>query len=409
MTQDKNKLGLEAPKFDPSTLVTNSFQHVAGADAAGPPPFATPPEAAADPAAENKLPLPVGAPVMIDPAMLTPLERAELTKIGWQEGTPVPSTLPQQLDVIRQEQLQQEQIRSTAEATDVTNMPPPANPSDVPPLTMPPRQQLDELSPAHRQAISEALTEAQAQQRQQHAEATMFPGGAGVGVREAAMGVTHKRVEVADDREQDEYETTGEPKRELPPAGASASSTAGKTNALERCPHCDWDLQRRDSVEVTDEHKRNFLQAQLGGIPWQHVYSTLGGQLSITVRQLLAVEVDKVYTQVHAEHRRGTIQSPTDFWEQISRYRMCLQIVDVRSEQNLSEFPESYDAWGGELMVGDPTTLPQISAQVYNRVIHTESLHRILATTVATFNRLTARLEANVNRPDFWEPTGSPT
>ena len=163
-----------------------------------------------------------------------------------------------------------------------------------------------------------------------------------------------------------------------------------------------------DPVDPNDNDKQTFMQCVLGGQTWKKVYSLMDDQLAVTIRQLTPAEVDACFQQTHSERNRGLHPEPSDFYEQLLRYRMCLQLVDVRSGENLIPFPESMDTWEGVAVDPDPTTLPQIMKDVYAKVIHTESMNRILSTMTAKFNRLVSKLEVNVESPDFWKETKSP-
>jgi hypothetical protein len=58
---------------------------------------------------------------------------------------------------------------------------------------------------------------------------------------------------------------------------------------------------------------------------------------------------------------------------------------------------------------GEDTIVRQIRDYIYANVLRTETLVRLVAATVADFNRLVTKLEANAANPDFWEATSSAT
>lgn len=394
------------PKFDPTQIPEGgSFGRVnEDPPAEG---FSQPPPATPDPSPgmQGQLPLPSGH--IVSAASLTAHERKMLESVGWQPGKPIPGNLPEILAEVQQQARQ--------ESYDTQSMPPPGDPSQVPPLKMPAEQRLEEMSPQDQARIKAALAEAE--QLAARGPQQFQPGGQGVG--DAAAGVVHRQVDmgptVADDRQSDAY-ASGEPKHRAPTPDATAetqqaahqSQTALPQGGPKHCPHCSWDLAMPDPVEPTAADKQSFLGAILGSKPWQRSYELLDGKLSITFRQLTPDEVDLCYTQVYAERRKGKVDTMMDFWEQLTRYRSCLQLVDFRSGEDLVRFPTSIEEWGGATS-SEATPLPQIMQQIRSEVVKTESLQRIVSTTAARFNRLAAKLEANIETPDFWEATESPT
>jgi len=156
-----------------------------------------------------------------------------------------------------------------------------------------------------------------------------------------------------------------------------------------------------DGIEVLDSDKLSFLQATLGNVPWQRLFSLMNGNLQVTLRQLRPSEVDACFEQSFYE-RDNLGLDQMSFLEQINRYRLVLQLVDVRSGDKLETFPHDLAGWGGGRENNNPTILPQILSQVYEKVMGTESINRILSLAVGNFNRLVMKLEANIENPDFW-------
>jgi hypothetical protein len=400
------------PKFDPTVLTEeqSSFRKVQedGTAAMGQPqaqPTAFP---TAPPGVTGQMPMPTG--VAITPASLTPMEKQALEKLGWKEGDAIPGNLPQLLQEVQNQNLRQ--------ATDLAHMPPPGDPSEVPPLQMPEMQSLEDLQPQDQQRIRMALDQAKI-------DAARAPDSfepAGPGVQDAAAGVVHRSVNIGstpviDDRQSPTY-ANGEPKRpdaanDPPPPPQPAPQPARPATAAKpqpaKCPHCEWDLSMPDEVVPTDDDKRSFAQAILGGIRWKKDYSLLNGQLLLVVRQLAPAEVDACYSQTFHDQKNGRIENRLDFWETINRYRMMLQLVQFRSGENLVTLPEAIEEWGQGSSPAEPTALRDISATVNEQVLTSEALHRIVRSTIAEFNRLSAKLEVMVTRSDFWEATGRST
>lgn len=342
-------------------------------------------------------PLPVGMPMRVDAKGLTPMEKENLLQIGWKPGDPIPDNLAEQVAAL--------QIQAKREATDISTMPPPAAP-DLPPLKMPKEIDIAQLPDQERAKLQAALKEvgdtatAMEEARKNAPPPTVSPG-----VRNAAMGIVDREVKIEDDLKETREERINETKSDtaIPESGTTTQDQA------KLCPHCSYDLSRPDDTEVTEPDKQTFLQATLGNVPWVKAFSLLNDQLHVTIRQLRPVEVDACYMQGHHEADTGKHKTAADFWEQVNRYRMVLQLTDLRSAQNITSFPNSLEDWGGKPEDPNPTTLPEILSQVYEKAIMTESVNRILFGTIQRFNRLVAKLEANVENSDFWKATDSQT
>lgn len=385
------------PKRNPilDNLPRSSFQAV------GQPNLQNPNQPAHDNAGiQGAPPLPTGHPVSIDPASLTPTERAGLESIGWREGQPIPSNLAEQIALMK--------AQIAAETTNPEMMPPPtAEDGTLPPaLEMPPETDIDDLSPEHRAMLQQELKNAGKQMDAMQQSSNLEPMTSDQGVKNAAAGVVDKTIPINDDREE---------WREGLKKPPETSRTTD--NSLKVCPHCEWDLNVQDPIEATDTDKHNFLQAVLGGINCQKIYELFDGAMQITVRQLTPFELDACYKQVYYENDKESFSTHFDFLEQVMRYRISLQIVDIRSTVGkIYDAPETLDEWskkfpipveaveeGKEPPKPSPTSLPQISKYVYYDVLKTESLVRIASKVVNEYNRLISKLEVMIDSSDFWK------
>lgn len=362
----KQEIGLDPPARNPvlDQLPHSSFQAVKGAQPAAP---------------HVGPPLPLGKPVTLN--NLTPTEQQHLESLGWKAGDPIPGNLP---DAIAHEQEQAKRA-----ATDTSTMPPPARP-DIPPLEMPDEVSIDQLPEHQKQNLKDVLATAgeQYEALKAGAPSSILPG-AEQGVQAAAAGRTDREILVEDDREEK----------------AAEAATAG--DLPQTCPHCSWNLKIEDSVAVTDEDKNTFLIATLGGQPWQKSYDLFGGAMQVTVRMLRPYEVDECYKQARADQNKNLEDSYDEFLEMLMRYRLCLQLVDVRTGNDVKSFKSDLNEWGA-LAESEVTLLPRITQSVYRQVIQTESVNRILSNVMGDFGRLVAKLEVQVENSDFWSGTSSP-
>lgn len=410
-----------------------SFQYVPGADgrqpAAEPPQFAGPPEEIRQqvPGGPNSLPLPVGRPVAVNAATLTPKERADLEAIGWKPGMAIPSNLAEWID------------KAKKEATDPNLMPPPTDPATAP-LKMPEIIDIKDLPESKRLELEQVLQQAELQRKQMQQEAASMPQQPAQGVAEAIRAAEGgaRRIEIDDDvsnqppkppqkpvpdlnkpirqqlqekqdyaRAQEEYAAAqAQAAESKPEPGTSTTPQPVAETAPERkqCPNCSWDLNSDDVIDISDQDRQNFLAATLGGKPFQKVFEMLGGSLQITIRSLQYAEVDACYRQCYDDRNNNQIANTNDFIEQLNRYRLCLQLVEIRSGEDLIRFPESLEAWGG---TGDHQSLPAIFEQVFGDALKSETMTRMVTKCMARFNRVLARLEANCDNENFWKATGS--
>jgi len=338
--------------------------------------FRVPPPAQSIPGVQGTLPLPVGRPVRVTRPL--PEEAAILTQLGWKPGDAIPVDMAKHIAAASKD--------AQAEVSDPARIPLPV-PPDTPPVTMPPPIDLGALPPASREALRAVVADAN------------VPGPAatmqmGQGVAEAMQAAAHPTLDVVDDRK--------------PPLAADtpAADTAGGTTETTECPHCGWDLHMADAFPITETDKRNFLQAMLGGVPFQKLYDLLGGQLQITFRTLRPAEVDLVYKQVYVDRQRGEILFDRDFYEKMARYRMATQLVDFRTPEMIHDFPPTLteEDWG-KMPEGEDTIVKYAYDEALKTVLKTESILRLVAATEANFNRLVAKLEAHADDPSFWEAT----
>lgn len=341
--------------------------------------------------ASGQSPLPVGQPMQISGSQLTPMERDTLERVGWKDGDPVPGDMANQLD---------EAVSAAMDSVKQEKLPLPGDPA-TPPLQMPDRVNMDELPPEAQARLKAGLQEAiEQQQRREEQQGPVMPGGPGVAA--AAAGIADREIFLEDDRGQ-------QPDQPQPAAAGTA------TDIPKFCDHCGWDQSMPDPQEPDQTERHSFLAALLGRKPWQKTYDLADGELQLTVRMLHPEEVDAIYIQTYAEREAGKYNSPLEFMEGVNRYRIALSIVELRMADDLVKFPESLEGWEIDKMMRseedraeDPVGLALILQQLYEDVLNTESWIRIASKTVNSFNRLVAKLEANIDRPDFWKGTAPP-
>ena len=135
------------------------------------------------------------------------------------------------------------------------------------------------------------------------------------------------------------------------------------------------------------------------------------------IRSLRAEEVDVCYQQCHIERKRGELEADVDFWRQLTQYRFCLQLAEVRSSQSIAELPTTLVEWNGgyslpsrlQMAPDEDTIVKKIRDHVYTQVLEAETLVRLVGDTTAQFNALVKKLEDNAANADFWVATPSAT
>jgi len=372
------------------------------------PAFSVPPPAKPVPGVTGNPPLPPGKPVGVD-LQSTGLTADDYTEEelqtlrtipGWEPGMPIPDNLQQILAEVAHE--------ARGDTTDPNKIPLPVR-ADTPPLRVPEPVDIGQLPPDKQQEILAGLDRAQAA-AQAAAEPDSMIDSAGPGVNEAISGQGVREVQVINDTGQDTYAGTDVPQGPppTPPSGMdqpAGSRTGAQDPLIGECPHCGWDLKEPDPIQPEIADKQRYLVAISGGIGYQKPYELFGGKMTLIVRELMPDEVDQIFKEVWHQRSQGKINTPQEFFELSTRYRVCLQLVSLVTADTSNTFPENLGEWGGTIGKGQVTVLPGILGQVYEKALKTESLLRVITKVVGNFNRLVAKLEDNWHRPDFWEGT----
>jgi len=356
--------------------------------------FQTPPAGRA----KNRMPLPPGE-IVKAVGGYTDEELATLRTIpDWTPEKGVPSNLPDLLEPVRQTQ---EEI---AEDMDLNHMSPPV-PMDTPPLKVPRAVDISKLPPDEQERILGGMREAeQASARRSADQASLVqnlaPGASGI--NEAISGRNVRDIDITDDRKDATYAGTDTTK-----TTGDSSRTGGTGSLLKQCPHCHWELNQPDIPDPDIADRQLYLQSLLGEQPFQKQYRLLGGALTITFRELSPREIDLCYKQAHLMRKAGKLDSYEDFFEVLTRFRICLQLVQLGTPETVHNFPTSAAEWAGSEPVETPTetVLPRIEESLYADVIKTETLNTLVGGELSRFNRLLAKLAANSHNENFWSAT----
>lgn len=212
---------------------------------------------------------------------------------------------------------------------------------------------------------------------------------------------------------------------------ASQDASAGPTDTgvvqgPAACPHCGWDMHVADVPEPPHSEKMAFLHTFLGGVPYVKEVKLFDGTVELTFRTLTVRELELVYRQAFRDKENGKFQgSELDYWTQLNRYRLVLQLQryrhnapggfdhDLADGYSLEANPAAVGVWvtpetEAGIKAGD-TGLPAIDEYVTEKVLKTEAVFAVVNKACADFNRLAAKMEAMADNSDFWKPTAQPS
>jgi len=331
----------------------------------------------------SNLPLPPGRPMRVQ--RLTDTEREQLEELGWRDGEPIPENLPQLLAEAMAE--------AQTSAYDIGQMPLPVSP-DQPPLRQPPSVPLEQATPERMRRVRSLFAEAA--QTSTVAEDPIRPaqGPIAPGVMAAIQASSQPNIEVDMDVEPNKLAA------EIAEGTTEEKDQTGALDKVTKCRNCGFSDLAADPIKPSAEDLESFVESTLALTPWQKCYSCLGGKLQVTIRQVSPAELDLCFNQVHSEQRANKTMDP---YEQLTRYKACMQLVDIRTTEWSADFPQSIEAW--KQKIGDvESPLVAIQQYVYDRIFKSEGLHRIVGQLINDFELLAKRMEENVRNANFWKP-----
>jgi hypothetical protein len=177
---------------------------------------------------------------------------------------------------------------------------------------------------------------------------------------------------------------------------------------ITHCPHCHWDLKRPDPTDPSDDDKRNYLVATLGGPGHRFTREAalLGGTVRVSYRELTGTEADVALTQIADDVRSGRVVGDGEWWQKLMDYRMA-QAIDYIDVQGVGRVHEGVDLDEIESDDGHLTAYPALVAHLLTTVLHGEGLRRAVGQGFMRFQRLCEKLESNADSEAFWEGIGS--
>jgi hypothetical protein len=378
-------------------------------------------------------PLPVGK--LSRKPSLTDLERQTVEAVGWPADQPLPDGAAAVI---------QEAVTDALASADEAHLPLPVDPS-TPKIKVAPPVALSQLPPERRKKILADLAEMALTEKQQKESAEkearrslLAQAGRVPGLGEAMTAARQvagegPTLEVEDD--------SGLPPQPPPPARprqpeaddadaerafredepARGPSETGADPRPAFCPHCDHDLSVESVPEPEYGEKMTFLHSVLGQRCYTRDYPLFGGQVTATLRTITVRELDACFKQAFFDVHKRPEATQLDFYEAVNRYRFMLQLQRLRGPDFDHDLPDGLspeDNPGAVATYAVPegwapeeggTALPLVEKHVVENVLKTETLFRVCNTACRQFNRAVAKMEALVDKSDFWKPTGAPS
>lgn len=285
---------------------------------------------------------------------------------------------------------------------------------------------LQEIAKAKGKTLDEVLIEAGHKPVKQQ---TNTPQDDEVAVFEAAKPEPVAKEEVP------VVEAEKQPEPELPPPAPEEEENnepeqiPGMATMRSVCSHCGWDQAISPIPEPDHSDKLIFLQAILGQKVFSKRFLLFNNNLRITFRSLTVREIDALYTETFKAQKAGLIETASDYYEYLNRQRLYLQLIGVSSNQTALHItlpdgytkethPDAESYWDDFLAkenlyvkgkeTEDNSLMQKVQDYVLSHVLKTEHLQRTINHTCARFNRLVAKLEANVDNENFWSKTEPP-
>lgn len=377
----------------------------------------------------NLPPIPTGTMVMTDNT------RAQLRKLGWKDGDPLPGDLNVQITEI--------QRRIEAEVAAASpNVPPnykPVKPGKI--------VDISELPPEYQEELRQSIVNAKAHmvayeeyQARQNKIESMIPEGAAPSVaqaiRENAAAAFMPSASVAPIRtpeamvtealppgdgrkvgsvdgispvfaqlEQAKQAQAASKQPEAPaPEPPAPEPSAGGELPLSHCPRCLHDLRLTIDVVPTEADKLTFTAGLLGGQRFVKEYSHLGNNLTMTFRSLTVRERQMVNQQLTYDIDAGKIRGDAEYFLALMEYRMIMELASLASADGKMTkiVPEIKTIPYEPPADGSPETpLVPMKEWFYDEIVNTESLQHMVSTQYREFQRLVEVLEARSKEEGF--------
>jgi hypothetical protein len=348
----------------------------------------------------------------IDQKTLSTRDRELLDRMDWPESAPIPANIHaiQRAAVEEYNARIQELVQSGQQ------------------VAPPPVVDFRNLPPEHRQRIVDGVSQAKTllQQQQQAAAASGPRPGAQMDpsvaetIRQIEENAARQAATAFQPPQQQPFVPPIAPPVTVPLSAVQPASVASQTPALTdsepgtgatdsgtgatdpgNCPHCGWDLKRKEPAQPTDAQKREFLAHVLvPGRRYEEATSLLGGQLQVVFRSLTTNEIGTINRQIAEHLRRQIFNGDVEVLARMVDYRLILSMRSL-VVQGLVR----YEAPAIESVQHDrdePTPLPALLDHVQSTVLASEAIRRAVGKAHNAFRQTYDRLTDSVADPNFF-------
>lgn len=185
---------------------------------------------------------------------------------------------------------------------------------------------------------------------------------------------------------------------------------AGGLLPITRCPRCLWNMAHSFEAEPTEEDRRTFVAAILGGKRFRKQYGVMGNKFRVTFRSMTTAESDLVFRQLRLDQLRGIILGDADYFGRLTMYRLACMVDNIAQGDGtiIADVPPIMDIPYDEPEFGTPeqTRLLPLLEWFNAEICKTESMRHIVAQQHRDFQRIVEALETQTSDPSFWEEIG---
>jgi hypothetical protein len=191
---------------------------------------------------------------------------------------------------------------------------------------------------------------------------------------------------------------------------ASPAMDAGllSANAVNNCPHCGWDVNKSELVEIAENDKFDFVQSILGGKRFKKVYEIFGGALRITFRTLTTAESDMAYKQIILDAQNDVqskiIGDTSFYWKTLMAYRCIMAVEKIDSSQGVTEIPPISEIEADAEKASDlrNTKVAALFDDMVEQIMPTELMRNTVTHIYTEFQSLCEKLQVMAESKDFW-------
>lgn len=189
------------------------------------------------------------------------------------------------------------------------------------------------------------------------------------------------------------------PKLDPQQVADDAAPQTGDTHT--NCVRCHWPVAKPFNVEATEDDKRRFIIAILGGERFHKQYELLGGAVKLKLRSLTVPEVTMLNVQLGYMVQTGQIVGNLEYSHHGMLFRAALGTVEMQAGPHVLYSSKPIAEFVPENKPQDPTNLVAYLEE-FTKSLKTETTVRLVSKAYREFQQLVELLEEMTDRPDFW-------